>query len=315
MKEKIEFYRMRTFTDMLSDTFLFVRQNFKRLFKGLFFICSPALLLSMIAGFFFWDGYTSLLIWEMENPQTIGDPVSMIAGMIFLYLCVFIASTLIMDVTYSYIKLYRENKEREITVSMLWQECKKYFWKLLGAQFVVGLIILAIIILFIFLTMFVSNGNDMLMFFLIFIMLIIFGIAGIFLFVRFVFFPFFIVVGDSSLMDSFSGSYNFTRGIYWKTLGFLFVIGVTVSFASGIFLIPGYVMMFVTLITGMAHGPADISFLALLGNALLSIGMACGYIFYSLLFVGQSILYFSEIEKEQGVVANREIDEIGKHYD
>ncbi|MCL1867586.1 MAG: hypothetical protein FWF72_01370 [Paludibacter sp.] len=314
MKEKIELYKMRNFSEMLGDTFSFLRQNFKPLLKGLFFIASPALLLAMIAGFLFWKNYLSLIVTDSVGRYggSLGARVS--GGMILFYLTAIISVTLIMNVTYSYIKLYREDKEREITVSMLWQESKKYFWKIIGALFIIILAVIAFIILFTFVTMSLGSviGYTFLFAFLIIIICIL---LVIFLGVKFAFFPLFIIVGDESIRDSFSGSYNFTRGIFWKTLGFVFVIVLIVGAASYIFLIPGYVLIFAGTITGLSSGMESASFLMLLSSAVMSIGMACAYMLYSVLFIGISIFYFSEIEKEQGVRANKEIDEIGKLND
>ena len=308
MKAKIELYKMRTFSEMLGDTFSFLRQNFKSLFKGLFFIAAPVLLLAMIAGFFFWKGYQSLM-FGLSASYGAMPQASMLISIIPLMLCVLVASTLIMDVTFSYIKLYRQNKEQEITVSMLWQESKKHFWKLIGAQFTIVMIVVVIMILFVLLArMVIGNVPETIIF-----LFLIIGIIGFYFGVKLAFFSFFIVVGDTSVMDSFSGSYSFTKGIFWKTLGFLFIIVVIVSFASNIFYIPGYILLFINTLLGISNGIDRNSFIPLLSSALMAVGMACAYLLYSVTFVAESIFYFSEIEKEQGVVANREIDEIGNH--
>jgi len=228
-----------------------------------------------------------------------------------MYLCMIISITLVMAVTYSYIKFYREDKEREITVSMLWQESKKHFWKIIGTLMLILVALIVIMLLFTFLGGIVSGGNAGLTVLFIFLMMIIFLVLGVFFSVKFAFFPFFIVLSDSSVINSISASYNFTRGIFWKTFGFIFVLGMIVGFASGIFMVPGYLFMVIGLITGITH-TGSTSFILLLSNALISVGMACAFMLYSVIFTGNSIFYFSEIEKKDGVMANREIDEIGK---
>ncbi|MCL2596204.1 MAG: hypothetical protein FWD66_00775 [Paludibacter sp.] len=315
MKEKIELYKMRTFTEMLSDTFLFVRQNFKPFFKGLFFITSPALLLTVIAGFFFWNGYRSMF-HNLEYGQ-VGTalPMEMFIWMLPMMLSVLVVSTLIMDVTFSYIKLYRQDKDSAIPVSMLWQECKKHFWKLIGAQFTIVMIVVVLMFLFVLLGRLMTGGNVFIMVMFLLFLLFLLSILGMFFGVKLIFYPFFIVVGDSDIIDSFSGSYNFTRGIFWKTFGFLLILGMIVGFASYIFYIPGYIMVVVSAIMGISQHTDNNSFFSLLSSAIMSIGMACAYLLYSVVFIGESIFYFSEIEKEQGIVANREIDEIGRHDD
>jgi hypothetical protein len=239
----------------------------------------------------------------------------MFGGMIVMYLSMIIALTLIMNTTYSYIKLYREDKEREITVSILWQESKKYFWKVIGALFIIFFTVIAVMLVFSLLVVALNGVSKVLLVLLVFFMVVLFLFFGVFFGIKFTFFPFFIVVGDSNIMDSFSGSYNFTRGIFWKTFGFVIIISFIVGTAMYIFQIPSYITMFIGAITGFTNGMGSASFIMLLSSVFMSVGMACGYLLYSIMFVGQSIFYFSEIEKEQGVMANKEIDEIGKRDD
>jgi hypothetical protein len=305
--EKLELYKIRTFTELIGDTFVFVRQNFKSLFRGLFLIASPALLLAMIAGFFFWQGYFSLITFSASGE---GIAPTRMLGIIPMYLCIFLASTLIVGVTFSYIKFYREDKEREISVSMLWQGCKEVFWKLIGWQLLVGAIIMLVFFMCIIIAYSISNGNSDVMVGIVFLELLVSIAPVIYFFVKFSFSQFFIVIGDSGVMESFSGSYNFTCGVFWKTLGFLLMLNIIVGVVQYIFFIPGYIFMIIAAIAGAINGMDNV--LTWTFSALMSVGMSISYLCYSVMFVGQAIFYFSEIEKEQGIVANREIDEIGK---
>ena len=39
MIQKVEFRKVRDFGEVISDTFLFMKQNFKPLFKAFFYLC------------------------------------------------------------------------------------------------------------------------------------------------------------------------------------------------------------------------------------------------------------------------------------
>lgn len=63
---KIEIYRTRTFSDKLTDTFNFIRENWRPLLKYLIYVMLPV---SIIMAFFvnhFWNGYLSLIM-ALEN--------------------------------------------------------------------------------------------------------------------------------------------------------------------------------------------------------------------------------------------------------
>ncbi|MDR2684507.1 MAG: hypothetical protein LBB53_03890 [Prevotellaceae bacterium] len=317
--QKIEFYKVRRFSDMFGDTFTFVRQNFKPLFKGLFCIASPALLLAMVAGFFFWQSYMSMITEMSATVQTGLNPISGagigILGLLPMMLAIFVASTLILGVTFSYTKLYREDKERGITISMLWQDTKKYFWKLIGTQmFLVAAAVVLVILFSLTIGFFISLAGISIGFGIIgIIFLFIAALICIIVFfgIKLSFYPLFIVVEDIGAIKSFSASYNFTKGVFWRTLGFMFVLGFLVGFAVYACILPGYILMFAGVISGVAQfgNPEN---LMLASSALISVGMSMAYLFYAVIFIGQAIFYHSKIEEREGILANLEIEEIGK---
>jgi hypothetical protein len=306
LTQKIELYKVRTFGDMLSDTFNFVRQNFKPLFKGLFYIVSPALLLMAI----FWAYSYQILggssSFDLTDPYLTGY---LTGKMLPVYLFMFIGTTLLMSVTFSYVKLYAEDKEREISVSMLWQVAKKYFWKLVGLQVILGIgagIIIAVPVAGLIVAL---STNSVVGIFLTFLLFLAIFILLIFFFIKIYFSPLLIVVKDKGIFGAISESWSFTKGIFWKTFGFTLVLGLLVGIISYIFLLPGYLVMIIGMITGFAGNEGD---MALLSGVLLALGLAVATLMYSVTFTGQGIIYFSEIEKREGINLQKQIDEIGK---
>jgi hypothetical protein len=303
--QKIELYKVRSFGDLLTDTFTFARQNFKPLLKGLFYIAAPMLLLEVVIGFFFWKNYFGTML----NPARMSSGSGIFAtyiSMIPQYIMMFIAITFILAVTFSYIKLYREDKEQEITVSMLWQRTKQKIGKLFGATF---MLILGCVVVFAVFGLVAYIAGAVLAE-LVALVLICFLL---YFNIRWSFYSFFIVVGDSDIYDSFSGSYNFTRGIFWKTFGFTLVLSFLVGILCYAFVLPGTIVSVVSAIMGAMQGNTNGGFVVSLGSALTGIGTAISHLLYSILFIGQAILYFSEIEKEQGINMQKQIDEIGKN--
>jgi hypothetical protein len=106
---------------------------------------------------------------------------------------------------------------------------------------------------------------------------------------------------------------SFTTGIFWKTIGIYFILALLVGVISSVFSLPGMLMMFVSIVSGLASNNTmhDSSFLMLLSGILISIGAAISYLLYAILFAGQAVLYHGEMEKEFGINTKKMIDEIG----
>lgn len=314
LTDKMELYKIRTFSELLTDTFAFTKRNFKPLLSGLFYIVSPALLASVVFGFFLWSkyfGFYQTMIMPGQDSYNAGKELVtnvffyMIPTCFFLY----ISFSLIIAVTFSYIKLYANNQDRKPTVSELWQLSRKYIWKILGAQlFLFFIFVMAYTVCII--PLFAGSIGV----FLAVILFFAFLFLIIFYSIKLSFFSLFIVIEDEGIMQSFSLSYQFTKGIFWKTLGFMFVLGLIVGIASNILQLPGMLISSGAVISGLVRqSDGDNSFLILLGSALTAVGMAIAYLLYSVVFIGQSLLYFSEMEQEYGIAANQEIEEIGKN--
>lgn len=110
---KIEIYRTRTFSDKLSDTFNFLRENWRPLLKYFFYIMLPV---SIVMAFFvnhFWNGYISLIMM-LENIGSGLDfgGLSFALSTVGVIIISLIAYVVLAGLTFCLIRLYDKRPQR-----------------------------------------------------------------------------------------------------------------------------------------------------------------------------------------------------------
>ncbi|PWK76546.1 hypothetical protein LX99_03412 [Mucilaginibacter oryzae] len=136
MKENIELNKARDFGDIIGDTFVIIRQNFKPLFKAYIVICGlfalTATLITVLAG---WrgaeeGGFSFFSFWGVLK---------------FLFEQVNYAALTLTVI--SYLAVYQQNGNQPVTVVEVWEYFKYYFFRVLGTQILLSI---ALIISFFF---------------------------------------------------------------------------------------------------------------------------------------------------------------------
>lgn len=311
--QKIELLKVRDISSILVDTFSFVKANFKSLFSGIFYICSPTLLICGIGAFLFFNNYFNTIfptitkqVSEYSYASNIPENFLLLIPYMLLFLLVaFLALSFIFTVSLCYVKLYK-NKEK-ISTPILWKLTRKYIGKIIGAQVILLLAaIIAYMICFLSFRMNIAAISVLL--FLIFFI-------GIFYFpIKLLFTSIFIILEDKGIIESFKFSYQFTKGIFWKVFLFMFLMSLIIYLFMYLFQLPGLILSYFNLFMGVINqNSSDNSFPILLGSALTGLGSALGYSVYSIYYIGLSIFYYSTVEKRTGMAANAEIEDIGKN--
>ncbi len=321
-KEKIELLKNRNISAIIIDTISFVRTNFKSLFSGLFYICTPALLVTAIGVFLFFNGYFGIITKTFSaanmgntgslNENIASDFIYLIPYALLMMVGIYFAMCFISSVSYSYVKLYRQ--DIEITTNTLWNTSKKYIWKIFGAQFILSLAIFVLYLVCCLPLLLFLGGNTLgaIGVFLMVILLLAFVIVCFYLYVKLAFHQHLIVSEDMGIMESFKASYRFSKGIFWKTFLSVFLLSLIVSICGNIFQIPGMMLMYFSMIMGMINQGDNYSVISLLGTALTSIGMIFAYMLYAVIYTGISFIYYSTVEERQGIKSSEEIESIGK---
>lgn len=144
---KIEFYRTRTFTEKLTDTFGFLRENWKPMMKYFIYIMLP---ISIVTAFFanhFFNGYLSIIgMFEsssgLDNDRLIKFGLSTLGAIIVSVM----AYLVLVGLVYAMIRLYHLREERLKNLS--WGELKPHLWHCMKRSLwlmLAGLLLLVVI--------------------------------------------------------------------------------------------------------------------------------------------------------------------------
>lgn len=285
--EPIQFKKQRELGSILSDTFTFIRQNWKPLFRLILKIAGPALVILLAAYVYYMmttlnslDGIFSGMESNIENFTT----NTFIAIFIMLFAAVVFYSLLNGTILH-YIKSYIKNGGTVINEEVN-AGVKANFWSLIGLSFMVS-----IMVFFGF----------------------IFCIApGFYLGVVLATSYSILVFENKGAMDAIQYSFDLIKGEWWNTFATLLVVILLYYFVAFIFQVPQYIYFFIKAITSNEEFSADpATMFDGVYVALTTIGMVFQYLLYSIIVVATAFVYFNLNEKKNFTGTMETIDEIG----
>ena len=282
--EKLNLNQQRDFSDMVSATFAFLKQEFRPFLRCFTVLVLPLMLLFLLVfsdtmgrGLSFSMGNT----WDLTNRQDI-DVQTMMSVFALVLFNVAISMVALL-VSLSYIRVYqdhrREGNEAEVTVSEVFHVMIRKLLPLLLWQFLYFLLIMVGMVFFI--------------------------VPGIYLAVALTFGLLFIVLKDKSIGDSFSATFQLTRGKWWLTFAFVLILGLIVGVVSNIFQIPFMILGMLFIL--------QIGFKGYL--LLMLLPLMVQYFLLSVSSLGLGVMFYSYIEEREHSFLLGKIEEIGSSGD
>jgi len=289
--KKILIYKVRNFSQKFDDTFAFVRENWKVLFKYLTYFVLPVCLVQAV-------GLNSYLeaAFDMSavNGGRSSDVVSMLQNLGWSYgiiiLTSIIGAMLQLSVVYAFISHYNSSEDQlaDVDGSMFKPLLMKNLRRSgLAILFWIGLTILGMLVT-------VLLGYLLSWWIL---LPIIFGVVAVCVPLM-LFMPAYLL-DDIPLLGALSKSLRLGFATWWSTFALVFVLGFIVSFFQGIFAIPYYIMIVVKTVMGLQGGSeffdsAGYSFMTYLFGVLQSFAT---YLVGTVVAVGLAIQYGHASEK------------------
>ncbi|WP_420318598.1 hypothetical protein [Ekhidna sp.] len=290
---KIEFYKLRDFGSKMNATVEFLRENMGRLFLNLLLIGGPlALVLSLLF---------NNLFSAMGDAANLGSDAealgffALLGGNYFLMMLIsWLAVSMIISVTFSYMKLYNEGVAKETPVGDVFRTSMSKYGGILLLGFLITLV-----------TIF---G----MFF--------FFIPGIFLGVTLsLAYPIY-VFEDISPLNAFSRAFILIKGKWWSTFGLLFVTIVMAYVVQMVFSLPFmvvYLAKIFTLVEDMEQNTNDPTaifeiFTSGYMTVAMAISMVGSYLTYSIPLIGIGYQYSNLVERSEGRGLMNEIEGFDK---
>jgi hypothetical protein len=202
MNENIDLSTPREFGEIISDTFVVIRQNFKPLLKSYFAICGLFLVANILV---------SALINVNRN-----DASAFTSAWFLKMLFSFVNHTVLVLTVLSYLAIYKDKGNKPAEVLEVWGYLKYYFFRFLMVEIV---IFIATIIGF----------------FLCFI-------PGIYLSVVFTLVAPIMVIENGGIEYSIKKAFKIIKENWWFTLGLALLMGIMVVMLIIILMLPGMIL-------------------------------------------------------------------------
>lgn len=280
----IQFKKQRELGDIITDTFKFLRQNFKPLFTAIFKITGPVFLILLLA-----IGYYSYLGMDiLENPffSEEGNIETYLISLFILFSSLLAFYVLLYGTVLNYIKSYIDNAG-VVDNNEIFQGVKNDFGSILGLLLLVGIIT-------------------------IFGLLLCF-LPGVYVWVPLSLAPAMLVFARTSVIDSISYSFSLILDNWWSTFFSLFVITLLVYMIGMIFQFPMMIYMFIKAFTisqeGSAANPADlIDWVYVFFNVVSSLFQ---YLLSVVVIVASAFIYYHLDEKKNATGSYERISNLG----
>lgn len=276
-----KFEKVRDFGLLFSDTFLFLKQNFKNLAKGLLYYVLPISLIQGIA--------MGLVQYQSVNSISTGTSLFtngssfVIISALISYFLMFIAYSFAMSFVMNYIKLNKEKGANNYELSEVWKQMLKDIPQIIAAIFITGII----------------SGFG-------FLLLVI---PGIYIAICVSLVIPIIIFENETIGAATSNCFKLIKNNWWNTFAFLFVISII-----------GYSLNFVTQLPSTIYqvvlavfvGSGDPIAPSKALSILFSIIQAVGHAFIQMLpITAIAMQYFSLIEQKQNPSLLKDLETVG----
>lgn len=279
-QQKVELRKVRDFSENLNDTFVFIKQNLKPLTVSFLGIAGVFMLAAAIVQGFYQNDMSGMFEDLLKGPaSTSSVPYEFFTGTYFLVgLFAWINVVAMKVAIIAYIKVY-DQKDGEIpTMPEVWNEFKRYFFKVLIYSIPITI--------------------------LIFIGFIFCIAPGVYFWVVLVPFEIILMVEDKSFSNAFSRCYVLIKDNFWQSFGIYIIAYLIYSFMSTIIggiigLITGVISYFTT---------DDISTTV---GVVTSIFNIFSFVFYIVFFISAILNYYSLAEKFDGTGILKRLNNLG----
>ncbi|GLU45513.1 hypothetical protein [Allomuricauda sp. NBRC 101325] len=284
----IEFKKQRELGEILSDTFGFIRNQFKPFFGTILKIVGPYILVMLIAmGFYMYSVGDIFSVATVYNSVPDMSPIIMIAAVLVLMFSSIAAYVLAQGTVLYYIKSYIANNG-VANYEEVHKEVYRSFWSLIGLGILVGLSV--------------------------FVGMLFCFIPGIYLAVPLSISFATLVFLKKDVMESYNYSFTLIKENWWITFATLLVIYIIVVVASYAFSLPTVIYMWIKM--GIFSGEMDAENFNLFNDPVYLIlnvfSTLIQFLMNIILLVSTAFIFFNLNEKKNFTGTFERIDNLGK---
>lgn len=288
MTNKIQFQKQRDLGEIITDTFKFVRENYKQLSKLIFKIAGPVFVILLLAlGYYSYLGLDMMggSIFDMNTGPDFDLGLYFIS--LFILFCSILAFyVLLYGTILNFIKSYVKNDGNALDHEV-YAGVKDDFGSLLGLLILAGLIVIAGVIFCFF--------------------------PGVYLWVPMSLAPAIMILGKDSVSDAIGDSFSLIKDNWWITFFSLLVMTVLVYIISLVFQFPLLIYYFIKAFTMSQEGtiadPASLfDWVYVVFNVISTF---IQYLLMSIVIISTAFIYYNLDEKKNFTGAYNTISNLG----
>lgn len=291
--EYVEFKKERDLGTIITDTFKFLRLEWKPFFTTVFKIAIIPILFAIVGVLYYtYETSNMFAAIDFENPNSVSDnPFSgggIVLAAIIMMVSFVIAYIMINVASMYYLKSYVDNKG-QVSYDEISQNVKENVWSFIGLGILIGIMV----------------GVGMLFCF----------IPGVYLGVVLSLATSIYVFKGKDVMETINYSFEFIKDNWWNTFGVLFVMGLLVAVLGYVFSIPAIIYMFARGFVGAIN--EDPSFMQSIFSdpfyLFFTIVSYVGrFLFYAVSLVSTVLIFFDINEQKYASGTIDKIESLGK---
>ena len=290
-RQRIPLYKVRQFGEKINDTFSFVSENFKPLFKYVTYFMLPLALLMALA----MNGYMDGVLQTARNPEAMSAGViaNFAVGYGGIILLSLLMGIILPALIYAMMRIYseRENGLKNLT----WQELKPTMMHLL-------------------------KRNTKLMLAFLFFGLLLFAVFGVLVAISVATVPFslaspiYLFEEDMTIIGALKKAFRLGMRTWWGIFGVTLVLYIIIGIVSGVISMPWYIATMAKTFFGLEGEGAEDSFVngtmfSFITYLLGVVQAWVGYLCYSVPVIGMAYQYGHASEKVDHVTVATDIEQ------
>ena len=287
MNQPIELRKSRDFGQIVGDSFGFLRENLKPLFRSLLIICGLFILIGTVTSVAQYMSTVGLYggtanLNQNDTYQVSSYTYSYLGTVMFNLLVTLLLEAFIHLTTLSYLAVYLQKNNQQPTFEEVWGYFRFYFFRVLG--------------------------SSILLFLLIGVGFCLCVIPGIYLAIVFYLVIPIIVMENTSFSYAFNKSFQLIKENWWFVFGVILVLSLIVGVVNSVASVPlAVIPVAARFISQKPYTLPLIIFFSLLKNILM--------LSYALPTIAIALCYFKLSEEKEGIGLMGRIENFGKTTD
>jgi hypothetical protein len=222
---QLNFFQRREFGEIVGFAFQFVKQNFIHYFVNILLLNLPIVALLIGGGAYMFQNAN---LEDFLSAFRFGGVGAILGFLVLFFIFVLVWASYVSAISYNYYLLYIEKGAKKFSLQELFSASIGSMFRVLAANFVVGLIVLLVIIIFGAIVGGTGSG----------VIAVLLGLAlsvvAIIYAVRILFFQIVVIREKLGAFAAISRSFQIIKGYWWQTFGLMVVFGIISYLISNI---------------------------------------------------------------------------------